>query len=737
MFRRVLIANRGEIACRIIRTLRRLGVGPVSVYSEVDAHAPHVRLADAAELLGAAPVKESYLDAERVVAAALKHGAEAVHPGYGLLSENADFAEACERAGLVFIGPTPDQLRRFGLKHEARALAVAAGVPLLPGSGLLADLEHARAEADRVGYPVMLKSSAGGGGIGMQRCRDRAELEAAFPVVERLSRSNFRDGGLFVERWVEAARHVEVQLFGDGQGRVVALGERDCSVQRRNQKVIEETPAPDLPDAVRAQLAADAVRLGEAVRYRSAGTVEFVYDAGRHEPYFLEVNTRLQVEHPVTEEVFGIDLVEWMVRLAAGEALPLERPYTPRGHAIEVRVYAEDPAKDFRPSAGLLTEVVFPSDARVETWVEPGCEVSPFYDPLLAKLVVHGATRADAVARLAAALDATRLAGIETNLAYLREIVADSGFRDATPTTAFLATLPHQPATIDVLAPGTHTTVQEYPGRLGYWAVGVPPSGPMDALSFRLANRAIGNRTGATGLECTVQGPTLRFTRATVLCLAGAAMRADLDGVAVPYWTPVTAPAGATLRLGTVDGPGLRTYVAIRGGLDVPQYLGSRATFTLGRFGGHAGRVLRVGDVLHVGAGAAADANAAIGAAARPELTKQWTLRVLAGPHGAPDFFTDADIAMLFATDWQVHFNSSRTGVRLIGPKPQWARSDGGDAGLHPSNIHDNAYAIGTVDFTGDMPIILGPDGPQPRRLRVPRDGRPGRAVEARPTCAR
>jgi len=712
MFRRVLIANRGEIACRIIRTLRRLGVGPVAVYSEVDAHAPHVRLADAAELLGAAPVKESYLDAERVVAAALKHGAEAVHPGYGLLSENADFAEACERAGLVFIGPTPDQLRRFGLKHEARALAVAAGVPLLPGSGLLADLAHARAEADRVGYPVMLKSSAGGGGIGMQRCRDRAELEAAFPVVERLSRSNFRDGGLFVERWVEAARHVEVQLFGDGQGRVVALGERDCSVQRRNQKVIEETPAPDLPDAVRAQLAADAVRLGEAVRYRSAGTVEFVYDAGRHAPYFLEVNTRLQVEHPVTEEVFGIDLVEWMVRLAAGDTPPLDRPYAPRGHAIEVRVYAEDPAKDFRPSAGLLTEVVFPSDARVETWVEPGCEVSPFYDPLLAKLVVHGATRADAVARLAAALDATRLAGIETNLPYLREIVADSGFRAATPTTGFLATLPHQPATIDVLAPGTHTTVQEYPGRLGYWAVGVPPSGPMDARSFRLANRAIGNHAGAAGLECTVQGPTLRFTRASVLCLAGAAMRADLDGVEVPYWTPVAAPAGATLRLGTVDGPGLRTYVAIGGGLDVPQYLGSRATFTLGRFGGHAGRVLRVGDVLHVGASAAAGAGPAIDAAARPELTKQWTLRVLAGPHGAPDFFTDADIAMLFATAWQVHFNSSRTGVRLIGPKPQWARSDGGDAGLHPSNIHDNAYAIGTVDFTGDMPIILGPDGP-------------------------
>src|SRR6185369_8334571 len=348
MFRRVLIANRGEIACRITRTLRRLGVGVVAVYSEADAHAPHVALADASVCLGPPPVKESYLDVERVIAAALQHDAEAVHPGYGLLSENAAFAEACERAGLAFIGPTPEQIRRFGLKHEARAIAEANAVPLLPGSGLLRDLDHARAEAARVGYPVMLKSTAGGGGIGMQRCRDAAELAAAFPVVERLSRSNFKESGLFVERLVEAARHVEVQIFGDGRGTVVALGERDCSVQRRNQKVIEET-APRLPAAVRERLCADAVRLGESVAYRSAGTVEFVYDAERQHAYFLEVNTRLQVEHPVTEAVTDIDLVEWMIGLAAGDfALP-EGRRPPDGHAIEVRLYAEDPNKDFQP----------------------------------------------------------------------------------------------------------------------------------------------------------------------------------------------------------------------------------------------------------------------------------------------------------------------------------------------------------------------------------------------------
>jgi urea carboxylase len=719
MFRRVLIANRGEIAVRIIRTLRRLGVGAVAVYSEADAHAPHVALADAAECIGPAPVAQSYLDGGRVIEVARRYDAEAIHPGYGLLSENAEFAAACEDTGLVFIGPTAEQIRRFGLKHEARALAAAAGVALLPGSGLLRDAEHARAEAARIGYPVMLKSTAGGGGIGMQRCHDEAALLAAFPAVDRISRSNFSQAGLFVERWVEAARHVEVQIFGDGRGRVVALGDRDCSAQRRNQKVIEEAPAPDLPAAVRERLHADAVRLGETVSYRSAGTVEFVYDTARAEAYFLEVNTRLQVEHPVTEAVTGIDLVEWMVRLAAGEGgsrASDERRATndESGHAIEVRLYAEDPHKEFQPNAGVLTEVVFPAGVRCDTWVERGTEVSPFYDPLLAKLIVHGATRAEAVARMAAALGETRIGGIETNLDYLRAIVAEPVFRAGAPTTGWLAGLHYAPSTVDVLAPGMHTTIQDYPGRLGYWAVGVPPSGPMDALALRLANRVVGNPHGTAALECTIQGPTLRFNCPAVICLGGAAMQADLDGAPVPYWTPIEVGAGATLRLGKIEGPGMRTYLAVSGGFDVPEYLGSRSTFTLGRFGGHAGRILRVGDVLHLTPAHRRTGEPAhpLPEAARPNYTHTWTIGVLYGPHGAPDFFTDDDIRMLLSTDWQVHYNSSRTGVRLIGPKPQWARADGGDAGLHPSNIHDNAYAIGTIDFTGDMPIILGPDGP-------------------------
>ncbi|WP_347259216.1 biotin carboxylase N-terminal domain-containing protein, partial [Methylocaldum sp.] len=319
MFDKVLIANRGEIACRIQRTLRRLGIRSVAVYSEADAHARHVEEADEAVCIGPPPAAESYLRIDRILDAARSSGAEAIHPGYGFLSENAAFAEACAERGLAFIGPTPDQIRRFGLKHTAREIAEANGVPLLPGTGLLSDVRHALAEAQRIGFPVMLKSTAGGGGIGMRLCRSESELVDAYDSVQRLGAANFKDTGLYLEKFVERARHIEVQIFGDGQGGVLHLGERDCSLQRRNQKVVEETPAPGLSPEVRELLYAHALAMGRAVNYRSAGTVEFVYDAATDQFYFLEVNTRLQVEHGVTEAVTGVDLVEWMVRLAAGE----------------------------------------------------------------------------------------------------------------------------------------------------------------------------------------------------------------------------------------------------------------------------------------------------------------------------------------------------------------------------------------------------------------------------------
>ena len=714
MFRKVLIANRGAIACRIIRTLRKMGVASVAVYSEADRHSLHVEQADESVCIGPAPAAQSYLSIPTLLEAARKTGAEAIHPGYGFLSENAGFAEACAAHGIVFIGPTPGQMRDFGLKHTARRIAAENGLSMLPGSGLLKDVDAALAAAGAVGYPTMLKSTAGGGGIGMRLCSSPDELREAFAAVSRQSQASFGSSGLYLERFVSAARHIEVQIFGDGQGSVVALGERDCSVQRRNQKVIEETPAPGLSGEVRAKLLESAIRLGKAVHYQSAGTVEFIYDNSTGEFYFLEVNTRLQVEHGVTEEVTGVDLVEWMVKQAAGEMPAIDTiKIQPMGCSVQVRIYAEDPAKDFQPSAGRLTHVAWPKQARVETWVDSGTEVTPFYDPMLAKVIVHGATHAEALANLCTALGGCELSGIETNLFYLRQVCDDPTFATGGITTSFLRDFSYRRRAVDVIEAGTQTTVQDYPGRFGYWHVGVPPSGPMDAVGFRFANRLVGNSENAAGLEITLTGPTLRFACDTTIALTGADFGARLNGQPMPRWQAIRVKQDELLELSSVQGAGARAYLAVAGGLDAPLYLGSRSTFILGKFGGDSGRVLRPGDVLHLNETAASPSEVRDPApTALPSYGREWEIGVLYGPHGSPDFFTPEDIEMFFSTAWKVHYNSDRTGVRLIGPKPRWARKDGGEAGLHPSNIHDNAYAVGTVDFTGDMPVILGPDGP-------------------------
>ncbi|MFN0218039.1 MAG: urea carboxylase [Hyphomicrobium sp.] len=712
MFKKILIANRGAIACRVIRTLDRMGIKSVAVYSDADRHSRHVRLAGEAVRIGPPAASQSYLDIDAVLAAARATGAEAIHPGYGFLSENTTFAEACAAAGIVFIGPRPEHIRAFALKHTARDLAASAGVPLAPGSGLVATADDARREALRIGFPVMLKSTAGGGGIGLQLVEREDDLAPTFERVQRLAANNFKDAGVFVEKYVARGRHIEVQIFGDGAGRVVALGERDCSSQRRNQKVIEETPAPGLPPETRTRLLETAIHLGEIVSYANAGTVEYLLDADTGEFYFLEVNTRLQVEHGVTEEATGVDLVEWMVRQAAGENLPTTL-IAPTGASIQARVYAEDPARDFRPSSGLLTKVSWPPGVRVETWVESGTVVSSYYDPMIAKIIVTADDRPQALAKLRSALAGTTLAGIETNLGYLAELAASPELAAGVMTTSTLATFAYAPATIEVLSPGALTSVQDYPGRIGYWAVGAPPSGPMDHLSFRLANRAVGNAEGAAALEITLSGPTLKFNCETIACLVGAAMAATLDDKPVANGVPFGIAPGQVLKCGAMSGPGMRSYLALRGGIDVPEYLGSKSTFTLGPFGGHGGRTLKIGDVLRTGpAGSAPDSASPVPTPLLPPLVAAWDIGVLYGPHGAPDFFTEADIATFFAATWEVHYNSNRTGVRLIGPKPEWARADGGEAGLHPSNIHDNAYAIGAIDFTGDMPVILGPDGP-------------------------
>ncbi|MFJ3482177.1 urea carboxylase [Pseudomonas sp. NPDC090202] len=719
MFDTLLIANRGAIACRILRTLRDLNVEGVAVYSEADAASLHILQADQAHSLGEGGAASTYLAVDKILAIAKSSGAKAIHPGYGFLSENAGFAQACEDVGIAFVGPTPEQLRVFGLKHTARALAKQHGVPMLEGTELLDSLADALGAADAIGYPVMLKSTAGGGGIGMRVCRNAGELSESFEAVKRLGQNNFSDAGVFLEKYIQRARHLEVQVFGDGRGGVIALGVRDCSVQRRNQKVLEETPAPNLPDGMAEALCAAAIKLAKAVSYRSAGTVEFVFDSDDQRFYFLEVNTRLQVEHGVTEQVWGVDLVSWMVQLAAGDLPPLaelQAGLKPSGHAIQARLYAEDPGRDFQPSPGLLTAVDFPAadgrQLRIDTWVEAGCEIPPFFDPMIAKVISWAPDRDAASLGLSSALRDTHLYGVETNRDYLRQILADVPFASGQPWTRCLEGLVYRADTLEVLSGGTQTSVQDFPGRLGYWAVGVPPSGPMDSRSLRLGNRLLGNPEGCAALEITMSGPTLRFNTDAVVAVTGAVIPLTLDGVAQPMNQSLFIAAGSTLTLGTIAGAGARSYLCLRGGLDVPDYLGSKSTFTLGQFGGHGGRALRAGDVLHLSPLSDHSAGQQLPAEQIAELPEVRDIRVIYGPHGAPEYFTENYIDTFFATDWEVHFNSSRTGVRLIGPKPEWVRADGGEAGLHPSNIHDNPYAIGAVDFTGDMPVILGPDGP-------------------------
>src|SRR5580698_6161463 len=414
MFSKVLVANRGTIACRILRTLERMGIGSVAVYSEADREARHVLDADESVLLGPGPASESYLLVERVLAAAEQAGAEAIHPGYGFLSENVEFARECARRGIAFIGPRVEQIEAFALKHTARAIAERCGVPLLRGTGILSGVDEALARAEELGYPVMLKSSAGGGGIGMRVCHTAAQLADAYESVVRLSRNSFRDGSVYLEKFVARAKHIEAQIFGDGKGGILTLGLRDCSAQRRHQKVIEETPVSGLDTAIANSMRNSAELLSKAVNYASAGTVEFLYDTDSGNYYFLEVNTRLQVEHGVTEQVTGLDLVEMMIREAARELPPLESlRVEPKGWSIEARIYAEDPAKNFQPAPGKLTHVRFPGVdlARVETWVENGTEITPFYDPMIAKIIVTGADRTEALTRLESALNETELYG--------------------------------------------------------------------------------------------------------------------------------------------------------------------------------------------------------------------------------------------------------------------------------------------------------------------------------------
>ncbi|ORZ35846.1 hypothetical protein BCR44DRAFT_48730 [Catenaria anguillulae PL171] len=743
----VLIANRGEIALRALRTLDRLGVPSVVVYTDDDKYTPHVAKAThAAVRLPSTAGKSGYMNAEAVIRAAHLTGARAVWPGYGFLSESPEFARAVEAAGLVWIGPTPEQMHVFAHKHSARDQAHRAGVAMVPASnGLLGSAAEAQREVARIGTPVMVKCTAGGGGIGLAKCDKIEDVPKVYESVKRAGEMYFGNGGVFVEKCVEKARHVEVQVVGDGRGNICILGERDCSLQRRAQKVVEEAPAPELTLEVRKQVGEMSRRLMASVNYRGVGTVECLYDVEARSCYFMEVNTRLQVEHPVTEEITNLDLIEWMLLVASdhdmsahfakAEAdLASKHAANTVGSSIEVRVYAEDPFNSFRPCTGKITRVTWPTPAevpgvRIETWISAGTHVTPNFDPMVAKVIVKGKNRAEALDKMANALALTRIDGITTNVEYLRQVVKSDMFSTCAFTTKSLdGFVPAPPRVLEVLHAGTGTSVQDYPGRTGYWDVGVPPSGAMDALAFRLANAIVGNTDAAPGLECTLKGPTIRFAADTVVAVTGApvpsATITDAEGKVVDkvkMWVPVHIKRGNTLSVG-MPSSGCRTYVAVRGGIKVPQVLGSCATFALGETGGHLGRNLKAGDQVKigevdktnewiVGEPKALDSSL-IPTYDAPVKDGGWRIGALLGPHAAPDYLTQPGLKSFLDATWSVSHNANRLGIRLVGPKPEFARASGGQAGLHPSNLHDCPYAIGSVNLTGDTPTILTQDGP-------------------------
>jgi len=555
MFNTILVANRGEIACRIIRTARSMGYKTVAVFSDADAAAPHVALADKAVRIGTGPAAESYLRADALIAAAQAAGADAIHPGYGFLSENADFAQNCADAGIVFIGPPAGVIREMGDKARAKARMVAAGVPVVPGS------EIANAEAaGLIGYPIMVKAVAGGGGRGMRVVRGADALAEAVQSASREALSAFGDGTLMLEKLIERGRHIEIQVFADNHGNAVHLGERDCTAQRRRQKIIEESPSPIVGEDMRARMGADAVKAALAVGYRGAGTIEFIVDADE-KYYFLEMNTRLQVEHPVTEFVTGLDLVEWQLRVAAGEKLPLSQSgITFTGHAIEARLCAEDPYAGFAPQTGkiLYWRPEKAEGIRIDSGIAEGGAVSPFYDSMVAKIIAYGATRADAVRRLVAALDATPLFGPVTNARFLVDLLRTAEFTGANMHTGMIDEWAEQSAVVlarPVTAPGTvalAAAILAAPktgfrnrGRAEYGMTLETPSGPV-ALHVQTSGCVVTVFQGETRTEIriiSVDGPKIRFERDGILGHAtalrdGAMLHLSADGMVTVFAEP-------------------------------------------------------------------------------------------------------------------------------------------------------------------------------------------------------
>ena len=722
----ILVANRGEIAVRIIRTAKALNIHTVSIYTEADAASTHVSTADKAVLLSG-PDAKAYLDGDQIVDIAKSYKVNAVIPGYGFLSENTDFARQVADAGMVFCGPSPKCIEDFGIKHTARELAAKANVPIVPGTkGLVDSEDDAVEQAKKLGFPVMLKATAGGGGMGLLTCQDEKQVRESFKTVQSRGETLFKNAGLFIERYFPSSHHIEVQVFGNGQGKAIHFGERECSIQRRHQKVIEECPSPFVTNhpELRKKLGDAAVRLAESINYGSAGTIEYLVDDESADFFFLEMNTRLQVEHGITEMCYNVDLVELMLKQADAELqgkggldekyLGSLQPSEPKGAAIEARVYAENPAKDYAPSPGMLQSVSWKEvkGSRIDTWVHTGTKVTSFYDPLLAKAMIHGSTREEAIKSITELLAGSRICGPPTNLDFLSAILSDPMFISGRTMTKFLSTLEFTPAAIDVLQGGAYTLIEDWPGRPTVGR-GFSHAGPMDPLAFRIANSLVGNEPGVEGIEVTLSGPDLKFLGPAIVAFTGAPMEAKLDGKPFPMWSRQKIEAGQRLTIGKTTGGGCRSYLAIYGGLPtIAEWFGSKATAPMTAVGGYQGRALAAGDFL----GLVTDLPEIKGelnlpVELIPQYPEHWDLFSMVGPYDE-GYLLEEDIKMIYDTEWTISHNAARGGIRLIGPKPKWARKDGGEGGGHPSNVIEYGYPIGTLNWTGDDPCLFPVDCP-------------------------
>ncbi|KAH8685367.1 urea carboxylase [Tricladium varicosporioides] len=710
--KKVLIANRGEIAVRCINACAKSGIKSVSIYTESDSTSEH---ADQ--------------DRNNILEICKEYEVDAVIPGYGFLSEDVRAAEKIEKAGIIYVGPSTESILEMGQKHRARALAEAANVPVVPGTKLLESEEDAIRAATQLGFPIMLKATGGGGGVGLEVCYDGAAIKTAFAKVKGRGDSLFKNTGVFMERYYPSSRHIEVQIFGNGV-EVIHFGERECSIQRRHQKVIEECPSPFVTahPELRRKLTQCATNYAMKLKYKSAGTVEFLVDDITGDFFFLEMNTRLQVEHGITELCYNVDLVSLMLQQAdcekggkvgiSSEFLLSMQKDGPTGAAIEARVYAEVPFRNFAPSPGLLQKVEWPvgDGIRIDTWVKTGQRIAPYYDPLIAKVMVHNTDRASALTNMLKTLSACVLQGPATNLHYLGAVIESQGFRNGETLTNYLSTkFQYSPCAIDVLSGGAFTTVQDFPARTtsGH---GIPRGGPMDNISSRIANILVGNEPGAETLEVTVSGPELLFTAAAVFSVCGAPMQVTVDGEEKPMWSRLKIQAGQKLRIGSSKVAGCRNYIAVKGGFpDIPIYLGSKAATPSLKYGGTQGRQLQTSDYIILSEDTSRWAAEATEFTLPAQCIPSFEISevyVLHGPHDDDTFMTAADREMLYSTKWKVGHNSNRTGIRLIGPNPQWSRKDGGDGGAHPSNCFDYGYPMGGINWGGDSSVVFSMDSP-------------------------